>query len=190
LPKTHCRRFSLIAAQARRWAAESERVSVEEDRVFGKAAALAEQLKTELGLPGWAACLSPAQHYDLALAHAQKLLETRREADPHGMRARQMEGAVMEARADMERLHATHSLGNFGRRSLPNTTSAEIAEREFGRYVESQAAVGAGPYGPSIDDLLRVLHEEPAPRSRARTPAPPPSSPTRARAAVLAQTPF
>ncbi len=105
-----------------------------------------------------------AQHYDLALAYAQKQLEARGVSDRGGMRARQMAGAVMEACADKELLHVTHSLGHFWQRSLqccsPNTTSAEIAARDFERYAKSQAFMGAGPYAPSIADHLGVPSAE------------------------------
>ncbi len=97
------------------------------ERAFAKAATRAEHWQTELGLPGWAASLSPGMHYEQALIQAQKLLKACGEADQHGMRARQMIRAVMEECAVKDRLHATHSLGHFGQRSLqcgaPNTTT-------------------------------------------------------------------
>ena len=104
-----------------------------EDRAYAAAAARAEQLNAELGIPSYAALLPPHDHRALAVQHA---------LDPYGeRRAQEMADAVMEARAEKERQRATLSLGELGRYSrrdgAPSASFAASAKRHYGEYANN-----------------------------------------------------
>ena len=103
-----------------------------EDRAYAAAAARAERLNAELGIPSYAASLLPHDHRALAVQHA---------LGPYGGRAQEMARAVMEARTDKERLRATLSLGEFGRYSrldgAPSASFAASAKRNYGEYANN-----------------------------------------------------
>ena len=106
-----------------------------EDRAYAAAAARAERLNAELGIPSYAASLLPRDHHALVVQHA---------LDPYygERRAQEMARAVMEARAEKERLRATLSLGEFARYSRPDgapsaSSFAASAQRNYGEYANN-----------------------------------------------------